>query len=67
VLTGIPLVALDTLGDHFEVKLTLSGDEVLAGVLVDLDLDRRVLLCDLLERLDELPAGRPCSVPRRIS
>src|SRR6056297_935950 len=56
-LTGVDrdaLVALDALADDFEVELTLPGDEVLAGVLVDLDLDRRVLLGDLLERLDEL-------------
>src|SRR6056297_2104418 len=48
------LVVADPLGDHFEVELALSADEVLARVLVDLDLDRRVLLRDLLERLDEL-------------
>jgi len=48
------LVALDALADHFEVEFTLAGDEVLAGVLIDLDLDGRVLLGNLLERLDEL-------------
>jgi hypothetical protein len=49
-----PLVLLDALGDDLEVELALAADQVLAGVLVDLHPDGRVLLCDLLERLDEL-------------
>ncbi len=47
------LVALNTTGDDLEVKLAHTADQVLAGLLVDRDLDRRVFFCYLAENLDE--------------
>src|SRR5947209_473121 len=48
------VVVLDAVARDLEVELTHPGDQVLARLLVDLDLDARVCLREEPQRLDEL-------------
>src|SRR5438445_9961992 len=51
---GDLVVVLDPVDRDLEVELPHPGDQVLPGLLVDLDLDARVCLSDRPERVDEL-------------
>ena len=51
---GDLVIVLHPIDRDLEVEFSHPGDEVLAGLLVDLDLDARIRLREEPERLDEL-------------